>query len=238
MSRTGNMRWLAVFAIGTACLLLATGTAWAQSPFQVNYFSNNVSHQANQDQEVRIINTGTYAPSYPPANLCAMIYVFDSHQEMKACCGCLISTNGLAELSVSQNLTVNPFNGVVPNDGDIKIVSALENDYVSVEPPSGPPEVSNVDCDPSGGGFNPEGGYNLNLVPVSGLVAWSTHLPGYKTADGRTTEDEFQNGNLRPGELDSLQEECAGVIADGSGSGICTGPAPNSSTVCDFTSVP
>ena len=238
MSRTGNSRWLAVFAIGTACLLLATGTVWAQSAFQVNYYSNNVNHLSGEDQTVRIVNTGSYAPSYPPASLCAMIYVFDNMQEMKACCGCLISTNGLAELSVSTNLTVNPFNGVVPNDGDVKIISALQNDYINVEPPSDPPIVSNVACDPSGGGFNTSGGYNLNLVPTAGLVSWSTHLPGYHRADGRTTEDEFQNAVLGTSELDGLQEQCAGIIADGSGTGLCTGPAPNSSTVCDFTTVP
>jgi hypothetical protein len=240
MFRSGNARWLAIAGIVT-CLLLATGTVWAQSypdTFSVNYFSNNNAHPSGDDQRVRIINPGVYAPSYPPAFVCAMIYVFDNVQEMKDCCACNISSNGLAELSVKTNLTVNPFNGVVPNDGDIKIVSAVQNGYLTIQPESGPPITSNAPCDPSGGGRNTSGGYTLNIVPVSDLRSWSTHLPGYKTADGATTEDEFQDATLSKSELASLQEQCTDIVENGSGTGICTGPFPNSSTVCDFTKAP
>jgi hypothetical protein len=240
MFQTGNARWFAIAGIA-ACLLLASGTVWAQSypdTFTVNYYSNNVSKPAGYDQQVRIINPGAYAPSYPPGYLCAMIYVFDNQQEMKDCCACNISANGIAELSVANNLTINPFNGVISNDGDIKIISAVQNGYLTVQPPKGPPITSLAPCDPTGGGRNGSGNYTLNIVPTPDLRSWSTHLPGYKSADGSTTEDEFQDSTLSTAELNSLQEQCTDIAENGSGVGICTGPAPNSSTVCDFNKVP
>jgi len=127
---------------------------------------------------------------------------------------------------------------VVPNDGDIKILSTLQNGYLTVQPAKGPPVTSNAPCDPSGGGRNASGGYTLNIVPTPDLRAWSTHLPGYKTSDGSTTEDDFQSATLSKAELASLQEQCTDIVENGSGTGICTGPYPNSSTVCDFTTVP
>jgi hypothetical protein len=227
MSQPGTSRWLAIAVIAVACLLLTSATAWAQAQptdvFWVNYFSNNVpGNSGGLDQEVRIVNPGAYAPSYPPASLCAMIYVFDNMQEMKECCGCLISTNGLAELSVANDLTSNTFNGVAPTDGDIKIVSAVSNYTVNGAPA----------CDPTGGGISSTGGYVLNIAPTADLRSWGTHLPGYRKADGHITEDEFQDATLSTGELDSLQEECTGVIAVGSGYGQCGQHASNSSFSC------
>jgi hypothetical protein len=135
-------------------------------------------------------------------------------------------------------LTINPYNGAVPNDGDIKILSAVQNGFLTVQPKKGPPVTSNAPCDPSGGGRNGTGGYTLNIVPTPDLRAWSTHTPGYNTSDGSVTEDEFADATLSTAELDSLQEQCTNIVENGSGTGICTGPFPNSSTVCDFTSVP
>lgn len=215
--------WLVVAFIVTTCLVLTTSVAWAQQPadtFWVNYFSNNGT--SGYDQEVRIVNPGVYAPSYPPGNLCAMIYVFDAYQEMKECCGCLISTNGLAELSVARDLTSNVFAGGPPRDGDIKIVSATPNAVYDGFPV----------CDPAGGGFNATGKYILSVAPTPDLRAWGTHLPGYLKSDAHVTEDEFEPATLSTGELDSLQEECSGVLAVGSGYGYCGLGAYNSSFFC------
>jgi hypothetical protein len=221
MSQRG--RWLVLAVVATTCLLI-TNAAWAQQPadtFWVNYFSNNGT--PGLDQEVRIINPGAYAPTFPPSSLCAMIYVFDNKQEMKECCGCLISTNGLAELSVAKDLTNNSFAGGPPTDGDIKIVSATSNASSSNGSPI---------CDPAGGGINAQGNYVLNIAPTPDLRAWGTHLPGYITADLHTTEDEFQDATLSTSELHSLQEECTGILAVGSGHGYCGLKASNSSFFC------
>ncbi len=40
-----------------------------------------------------------------PQNICAMLYVFDDDEEMGACCGCPVSSAGLATFSVEKNLT-------------------------------------------------------------------------------------------------------------------------------------
>ncbi len=239
MSQTGNPRWLTIAAI-TICLLVIGGAAGAQDVFSVTYFSNNLAnaHLNGWDQRVRIVNPGVYAPSYPPAEMCAMIYVFDNVQEMKDCCACEISSNGIVDLSVAHNLTINSYNGSKPNDGDIKVISAVPNGTFFVQPPQGPPVTSNAPCDPSGGGRDKNGNYVLNIKPTPDLRAWSTHLPGYKQSDGSTTEDEFQDASLSAAELASLQEQCTNIVENGSGVGICTGPFPNSSTVCDFTSIP
>ena len=226
MLQIGNFRLLAI-AVALACLVsIASAVAVAQSTepadvFQVNYFSNansTTGPTAGRDQEVRVINPGAFAPSYPPSSLCAMIYVFDNKQELKECCGCMISSDGLLELSVNRNLTSNPFNGVKPTDGDIKIVSALANDF-----------FSGVECDPTGGGKTPSGTYALNIVPTPDLRAWSSHLQ----TGGFTTEDEFQDATLSSGELKSLQEECYGIANVGSGFGICAQGVANSSEVCN-----
>ena len=215
MSQKG--RGIVLALIASACLIV-TSAAWAQQPadtFWVNYFSNN-DVVAGLDEEVRIINPGDYAPTYPPASMCAMIYVFDNKQELSECCGCLITTNGLAEASVSTQLTSNPFNGVSPTDGDIKIVSALPNATFTEDGYTYPV------CDPAGGGFGTNGKYALNIAPTPDVRAWSTHTPGYDKPDGRTTEDIFQPATLSTAELDSLQEQCTNILTTGSGFGYCT----------------
>jgi len=220
MFRTPNSRWLAIAVVAAACLLTAS-VGWAQNPpadtFQITYFSN-ANNTAGTDSWTRIINPGADAPSFPPASLCAMIYVFDNDQELKECCGCLISTDGLAELSLDKNLVSNPFNGSSPTDGDIKIISAAQNDT-----------FGGVPCDPTGGGIGGNGKYVLNIAPTVDLRAFGTHVQN----DGNLTEDEYQSATLSTGELDSLQEECYGIVSVGSGSGICGEGVGNSSTVCN-----
>jgi hypothetical protein len=222
-------RWLA-FTVTLACVVsVASGYAVAQTStepadtFSVNYYSNATPGSTTAaDQKVRAINPGSLAPSYPPQNLCAMIYVFDNRQEMKECCGCLITPDGLLELSVNTNLTNNPFTAFPPGpaNGDIKIVSALENDFNF---------GGSVPCDPAGGGLLQNGTYANNIVPIPDLRAWSTHLQ----TDGNTTEDEFQDATLSSGELDSLQEECFGIANTGSGVGICARGVATSSEACN-----
>jgi hypothetical protein len=226
MSQKG--RWLVLTVIASACLIL-TSTAWAQQPedtFWVNYFSNNGT-VAGYDQEVRIINPGAYAPSYPPSDLCAMVYVFDNTQELTECCGCLITTNGLLEASVKNDLTSNTFNGTVPANGDIKIVSAPSNfsfTYYGTTYPG---------CDPTGGGLGSNGKYALNIAPTPDLRSWSTHLPGYLKPDLKTTEDEFEPATLSTAELDGLQEQCTNILTVGSGAGWCGEDVYSSSGYCD-----
>jgi hypothetical protein len=149
-----------------------------------------------------------------------MIYVFDNFQELKECCGCLITPDGLLELSVNRDLTSNPFNGIKPTNGDIKIVSATATATAFL----------GVPCDPTGGGRLSNGSFALNITPIPDLRAWSTHFQ----SDGHTTEDEFQDATLSSAELDSLQEECFGIVTVGSlRAGICAEGVSTSSEICN-----
>ena len=217
MLPSGNSRWLAI-AVTLACLVLVVSTvavAQQDDVLHVTYFSTNAPAP---DEAVRIINPGAYAPSYPPANLCAMVYVFNNDQELQECCGCLISPDGLLELGVYKNLTSNTFTGIRPTNGDIKVVSALPNDF-----------FGGVPCDPTGGGILPNGSYALNIQATPDIRGWATHLQ----ADARVTEDELQPATLSATELYSLQEECYGIANVGSGFGICGEGVVNSSEICN-----
>jgi hypothetical protein len=200
-----HSRWLLVVATVGACLLLIPA-AWAQSPqYQIGYYSNN-NNTSGLDQEVRIIDPNILTSG----GACAMLYVFDQYQNLKECCGCYVTINGLLELSVHTNLLADPFDGIVPNSGNIKLLSAEA--YIG---PAGVPV-----CDPTG-----------IVEPVtleSGLVAWSTHLPGKTAADGNVTEDEFTPATLSYYEQLSLEQQCGGIVLDGSGDGVCSGNVTSS----------
>jgi hypothetical protein len=231
-------KWLAI-AVTLGCLVLvASGVAGAQSApaldtFSVNYFSGaSPGSTTAPDQTVRIINPGADAPSFPPATLCAFIYVKDAYQELKECCGCLITPDGLLELSVNLNLTNNPYSpwsttypAPYPS-GDIKIISGPSNLTYDDDGYLYP------ECDPTGGGRSSTGAYVLNIVPTPDLRAWGTH---YQT-DGDITETEFEQASLSISELDSLEEECQGIVSTGSGHGVCSGPF-TSSGYCTYYSL-
>ena len=56
-----------------------------------------------------------------------MTYVFNQKQVLNECCGCPVSHNGLATLSVNKNLTGNPAVALRLGNGVIKVVSAAFN---------------------------------------------------------------------------------------------------------------
>ena len=183
-------------------VVLGSGVASAQSAdvYKVNYFSNNfpvspgvVTAQVVQgpDGTVRISNPGlTYG------NLCAMIYVFDSDQQLTECCGCVETHNGLRTLSVRSNLTSNPLTGVISNNGVIKVVAAAVNDSP---------------CDPT-----------ANVAPKPNLRVWVTHLQNPVGGAFPITETESSDSTLGATELANLQAQCSFIHILGSGHGICS----------------
>lgn len=161
----------------------------APDVFKVDYFSNNVA--GAPDAALRIDNPGlTYG------NLCALIYVFDTDQQLSECCGCMETHNGLRTLSVRSNLTSNPLTGVVSTNGMIKIVSSV-------------PESSG--CDPTG-----------NVAPTANLRASLTHIGNPVGAAYPITETESSDSTLGTTELTNLQTQCAFVKILGSGHGTCS----------------
>lgn len=185
----------------TIALVVVSTAAMAQDVYKVNYFSNNTSAPLagtknapvalSPDATVRIDNPGlTYG------NLCAMIYVFDSDQQLTECCGCVETHNGLRTLSVRYDLTSNPLTGVVSNNGVIKVVSAA---------------VNNSPCDPT-----------ANVKPTANLRVWVTHIQNPVGAAYPITETESSDSTLGATELANLQAQCSFVHILGSGHGICS----------------
>src|ERR1700737_2654470 len=99
------------FAVIMLALALGSGSqvAWAQKcgnpdtgypcndVFTIDYYANANAPGA-PDAVVRMINPGTTNASSSgrpteAADLCALIYVFDSKQQMSECCGCFVSAN-------------------------------------------------------------------------------------------------------------------------------------------------
>jgi len=197
-------------------------SASAQSPsvaitpqdfFKVNYFANNGVSGA-PDATVRIDNPGSpFIVSVGggegesgAVDLCAMIYVFDNDQALSECCGCLVTPDGLATLSVTHDLTSNPLTGTVSNNGVIMILSAL---------PNGSP------CDPTGAlGPTNLSTADFSLVPT--VRAWATHIQNKVGGTYPITETAFSDATASPAEVQLATEECFFTIRLGSGQGVCS----------------
>ncbi len=154
----------------------------------VNYFNLAAATTAGVDNEVQIANPG-------PADLCAMVYVFDQNQELNECCGCTISDDGLRTFSLVHDLAGNPLTGVEPRGGEIKIV------------PSDPTQ-------------NPQCNAALS-TPSGALSGWATHVQVSGSAS-QMTETPFQPVTLTNSEATFLANMCSYLQKLGSGKGICS----------------
>ncbi|MGA8274259.1 MAG: Ig-like domain-containing protein [Candidatus Sulfotelmatobacter sp.] len=148
--------------------------------FLLNYFSNNAA--ANPDATVQVTNVGTTG-----GPLCAMVYVFDSKQEMTECCGCSISQDGLRTFSVTNDLTGSPATGVIPQVGVIEIVPAQVG--------------SNQSCDAS------------NVTPGGQMSAWATHMQ-VEAATVAPTESPFDVTGLSTTQSSVLQGLCGFLMTN------------------------
>jgi hypothetical protein len=147
------------------------------------------------DESIRIVNPGVQSTASVLGDLCANIYVFDRTQELKECCSCPVTANGYTRLSVNENLTRNPGNGVPFNIGSVAVVPSVLS--------------SSTTCDPT------------SVSPVPALDVWSTHIANRGTGF-RLVETLAPSTPLSTGELSELQNVCGFIIANQSGAGICT----------------
>jgi hypothetical protein len=199
-----------VFAV-LAAALTVPGVAWAQgaSRYTVNYF-NNAHVSGAPDATYRVVNASTDVPlNMIGGNLCAMNYVFGADQQLKECCGCLVTPNGLLILSVNNDLTNNPFTPGIPPDGSIFTVPTLATTGAG-------PLGSNSGCDPGASALSGAGH----------VETWITH---YSQADSTSpfliTEthpfEEFYN----TAEVAVMAAKCliieSAVINLGSNHGLC-----------------
>ncbi len=198
-----------------AITLMLGGNAFAQnvgdgSFYFVTYYSNANTSGA-PDGTLRIINDGDQATVAPEGvengTLWAAIYVFDDSQEMRSCCACQITSDGLLSESVNKELTADEFTGRGEmTRGVIKVISSASSN------PAGP-------------------------SPETGLRGWMTHIqattttfpaPGAGNAVNAVekgpwfvTETALADSNLSETELINLGTLCSYGLTIGSGYGTC-----------------
>ena len=183
--------------------LMLGGNALAQnvgdnSVYFVTYYSNAITAGV-PDATVRVINDGDQATTdvegVENGTLWAAFYIFDDSQEMRSCCACAITSDGLLSESVNKQLTANEFTGRGEmSRGVIKLVSSSTNDPT-------------------------------NPVATPGLRAWGTHVQrATNIPEGGAsyvTETRFANANLGKIELSNLANLCSFGLTLGSGYGYC-----------------
>jgi len=168
--------------------------------YLVDRYSNDAGPGAPIDALVRLINPGTEGSplTSPVGDVCANIYVFDSNQEMIACCSCLVTPNGLVTASVANELTNNPLVSVTPAAGVIKIMPTVAN---------------GATCSPTAPSSSSDG---------SLLTGISTHL---EVTGGASfiTETPIPIAPLGSGEAAFLTSACTFVqyLGGGYGKGTC-----------------
>jgi len=181
------------------------GNAFAQGPvagdgsyYFVTYYSNANTTGA-PDGVLRLVNDGGNATAAPEGvengTLWAAIYVFDDSQEMRSCCACLITSDGLLSESVNKQLTSNEFTGRGQiSRGVIKVIS------------------SNTP-DPTAPYYDP------------GLRGWMTHIQRAtnipEAGASYVTETPLADSNLSRTELSNLGALCSFGLTLGSGYGLC-----------------
>ena len=170
------------------------------SVYFVTYYSNANTTGA-PDQTIRIINDGENGTLY------AAIYVLDDSQELRSCCACFISADGLLSESVNKEITGDTFtvHGEFSR-GAIKVISSSSSDPT-------------------------------NPAPSPGLRGWATHIqattttfpapgPGYavnakEAGPWFVTEDPLVDSNLTQLEYSNLGTVCGYGLTLASGWGLC-----------------
>lgn len=182
--------------VGNATILADSGGFSASASLTVtplmtvSYFDRANAVSSGYDGTLQLVN-----PGFTPADLCAMVYVFDSNQELNECCGCRISDSGLLTLSLLHDLTANPLTGKPPTAGTILMV---------------PSDLG------QGGQCNAD-----SPAPDSVILGWETNVQG-STGTYQLTETPATTVSLSNTEAQVLAHQCAAVQQLGSGTGVCS----------------
>jgi hypothetical protein len=188
----------------------------------------------NGDNILRLINPNGVANSAlgVDQSVCAMIYVFDDDEEMGECCGCPVTSAGLATFSVEHDLLSNFISGTehYSGSGAIAVVAASQNPQIVALGPNsngslcsvGQSGACNLGCDPTN---NP--GYTVTTT--NNLLGSITHnqviqagpldFPG--ALFGITETALYDDAQGDQNNLAYLQSECGALVGNGSGGGIC-----------------
>jgi hypothetical protein len=189
-----------------AICLFSVVAAFAQddSPFQVRYVAN----LGHGDSFINITNTGassTVALPVQNGNICANVYAFSPDERLASCCTCLITPNGLASLSVINDILSNTLTFPPPTSLVVKLLGSAGTTPASCN-------ASTV-------------GTGTNLL-TTGMVAWATTIhplpvsPAMAPAYG-FSETPFTNATLSAAELVRITTLCGFNQISGGGAGIC-----------------
>ncbi len=163
--------------------------------FQLRYAANlNIG-----DSFVNVTNAGTLSGNDPTGRICVNVYTFDPAEELVSCCACPVTPNGLASLSVRNDLISNTLTPGVPTSVTIKLLAST----------------------PVAGACNAASPTASNLA--RGMRAWGTTIHSLSTAPASygVSETPFTISQLSPTELAKLSSFCGFIQAVGSGFGIC-----------------
>jgi hypothetical protein len=201
-----HLRTLVLTTLATAAAAFAQNPITADSPFQVRYASNLTAG----DSYVNISNTGARGgvtqvsgtSASIGGSLCANVYVFSPDEEMVSCCSCPVTPNGLVSLSAQKDLIINPLTRGTPTSIVIKLIATA----------------------PIGGSCNTSAAAVSGGGLVNGMVAWGTTLHSNTSAAAgtyNTTETAFTPSSPSASEISNLATECAFIVNQGSGAGLC-----------------
>jgi len=190
---------------------LPTGTPVGDgSVYFVTYYSNANTSGA-PDGTLRVINDGSEATAAPEGvengTLWAAIYVFDDSQELRSCCACVITSDGLLSESVNKELTANEFTGRGEmTRGVIKVISSSTWDPTAPWPSTG------------------LRGYMTHIQATS--TTFPAPGPGNKVNAVEkgpffVTETALSDSNLSWTEQSNLGTLCSYGLTIGSGYGLC-----------------
>jgi len=193
----------------------------------------------NGDNIIRLINpngaANTALQGAAAQPVCAMIYVFDDDEEMTACCGCVVTSAGLATFSVEANLTTNLITGGEGAadgraNGAIAIVAASLNPAILQfgSPSNG--HFCSVSQGPSCNfGCDPTNHPGYSTTTANNLLGSITHnqlvaVNGGGSVSGLTEVGLFDDAGGDPTNLTYLQNQCGALVGQGTGAGFCNCP--------------
>jgi hypothetical protein len=127
---------LSLVLLAAAAPMLAQNASAVTGSYYNTYYSNNINPLV-ADQVVRAINVGAHGvtinnPESGVGDICENVFVFDSNQEMIACCACRLTPNELSSAFVGSQLTNHALTGTAPVSGVVKVL------FTRPDPVNGP----------------------------------------------------------------------------------------------------